>query len=161
MSDYPCLCCCHGGNTSGTAFPLRARARARLRGVISSAEQKESAGKERDCDLMCVWTIHTHPPPQETAVADKRSKGDSSIYPSTHPSIHPPSTPLHGLRPLWVGQAHPQLGQRGSSQPASLPGNQSKRMSVGTSSWAGLVAGRGPPGEYSREQRWAVWRVLH
>lgn len=44
--------------------------------ALSPQQNKKSAGKERDCDLMCVWTIHTHPPPQETAVADKRSKGD-------------------------------------------------------------------------------------
>lgn len=114
--------------------------------VCVALSPQQNRKRVRDCDLICVSTIHTHPPPQETAVADKRSKGDSSIYPSTHPSIL--YSPPWAEAPL-SGPGAPQLGQRGSGQPASLPGNQSKWMSVGTSSWTGMVAGRGPPGEYS------------
>lgn len=93
--------------------------------ALSPQQNKKSAGKERDCDLMCVWTIHTHPPPQETAVADKRSKGDWSI----HPSIHPPSTPLHGLRPLWVGQAL-------HSPARGAPASRRRCLEINQSGWA-------------------------
>lgn len=130
--------------------------------ALSPQQNRKSAGKERDCDLMCVCGQFTLTLPHKRLLwlIRGRREIDPSIHPPIHPPTHPPTSPPWAEAPL-SGPGAPQPGQRGSSQPASLPGNQSKRMSVGTSSWAGLVAGRGSPGEYSREQRWAVWRVLH
>ncbi|XP_029349383.1 ral GTPase-activating protein subunit alpha-1 isoform X2 [Echeneis naucrates] len=80
----------------------------------------------------------THlPSDPEAALADKRSDRDWFIHPSSPPGSAGSSARARRsiARPVGPGQ------------PASLPGNQSRRMSVRTSLRVGLLAGRQPPGE--------------
>lgn len=73
--------------------------------ALSPQQNRKSAGKERDCDLMCVCGQFTLTLPHKRLLwlIRGRRETDPSIHPPIHPPTHPP--PLHGMRPLWVGQA--------------------------------------------------------
>lgn len=90
--------------------------------ALSPQQNRKSAGKERDCDLMCVCGQFTLTLPHKRLLWLIRGRRETD--PSIHPPIHPPTSPPWAEAPL-SGPGAPQPGQRGSSQPASLPGNQS------------------------------------
>ena len=117
------------------------RVRVDVFACVCSWKSGEQRGRQWSCVCVCVCAcvcgLFTPVLPLEAALADKRSEGDSSIHPSSPSGLAGPSARARRSTARPVG----------SGQPASLPGNQSRRMSVRTSLRVGLLAWQGPPGE--------------
>lgn len=97
--------------------------------ALSPQQNRKSAGKERDCDLMCVCGQFTLTLPHKRLLwlIRGRREIDPSIHPPIHPPTHPP--PLHGLRPLRVGQAL-------HSPARGAPASRRRCLEINQSGWA-------------------------